>query len=103
MLHAVLEQRLQQAVAAVLPDAETSTLLVRPCPDPKFGEELVAWIRLKEGQTATAEEIRDFCRNKISHYKIPRYIKFVTEFPMTVTGKIQKYKMREAATAELRV
>ena len=70
-------------------------------PDPKFGEELVAWIRLKEGQTATAEEIRDFCRNKISHYKIPRYIKFVTEFPMTVTGKIQKYKMRETATAEL--
>ena len=70
-------------------------------PDPKFGEELVAWIRLKEGQTATAEEIRDFCRNRISHYKIPRYIKFVTEFPMTVTGKIQKYKMREAATAEL--
>jgi fatty-acyl-CoA synthase len=70
-------------------------------PDPKFGEELVAWIRLKESQTATADEIRDFCRNQISHYKIPRHIKFVTEFPMTVTGKIQKYKMREAATAEL--
>ena len=70
-------------------------------PDAKFGEELVAWIRLKEGQTATTEEIRDFCRNRISHYKIPRYIKFVTEFPMTVTGKIQKYKMREATTAEL--
>jgi len=70
-------------------------------PDLKYGEEVMAWIMLKEGQTATPEELRDFCRNKIAHYKIPRYIKFVDGFPMTVTGKIQKYKMREVAIDEL--
>ncbi len=70
-------------------------------PDLKYGEEVMAWVKLKEGQTATAEEIRDFCRGKIAHYKVPRYVKFITEFPMTVTGKIQKYKMREVAVEEL--
>jgi fatty-acyl-CoA synthase len=70
-------------------------------PDLKYGEEVMAWIKLKEGQTATVEAIRDFCRGQIAHYKVPRYVKFVTEFPMTVTGKIQKYKMREAAIEEL--
>jgi fatty-acyl-CoA synthase len=64
-------------------------------PDPKYGEEICAWIRLHDGETATAEEIRDFCREKIAHFKIPRYILFVDEFPMTITGKVQKYKMRE--------
>jgi fatty-acyl-CoA synthase len=70
-------------------------------PDLRFGEEVMAWIKLKAGQSAAAEEIRDFCRGKIAHYKIPRYVKFVTDFPMTVTGKIQKYKMREVAVEEL--
>jgi fatty-acyl-CoA synthase len=70
-------------------------------PDLKYGEEVMAWIKLKEGQTATVEAIRDFCRGQIAHYKVPRYVKFITEFPMTVTGKIQKYKMREAAIEEL--
>src|SRR4029078_5369445 len=70
-------------------------------PDLKYGEEVMAWIRLKEGQATTPEAIRDFCRGKIAHYKIPRYVKFVDEFPMTVTGKIQKYKMREVAIEEL--
>ncbi len=70
-------------------------------PDLTFGEEVMAWIMLKQGQSATAEEIRDFCRGKIAHYKIPRYVKFVTAFPLTVSGKIQKYKMREAAVEEL--
>jgi len=70
-------------------------------PDPKYGEELCAWIRLREGQSATEDEIRDFCRGQIAHYKIPRYVRFVDEFPMTVTGKVQKYKMREAMCAEL--
>ncbi len=70
-------------------------------PDLKYGEEVMAWVKLKEGQAATSEEIRDFCRGKIAHYKIPRYIKFVSDFPMTVTGKIQKYKMREVAVEEL--
>ena len=70
-------------------------------PDKKYGEEIAAWIQLKEGVQSTPEEIIEFCRGKISHQKIPRYIKFVEEFPMTVTGKIQKFKMREMATSEL--
>jgi fatty-acyl-CoA synthase len=70
-------------------------------PDRKYGEELCAWIRLKEGLTATDEEIRSFCQGQIAHYKIPRYVKFVDAFPMTVTGKIQKYLMREQARREL--
>ena len=70
-------------------------------PDPRFGEELCAWVMLRKGESATPEEIKDFCRGQIAHYKIPRYIKFVTEFPMTVTGKIQKFAMREQMIAEL--
>ncbi len=70
-------------------------------PDPKYGEELCAWIKLKPGANANAEEIRAFCQGKIAHYKIPRYVQFVDGFPMTVTGKIQKFKMREATIAEL--
>ena len=63
-------------------------------PDDRYGEELAVWIRLRDGELATEEEIRDFCSGKIAHYKIPRYIRFVDEFPMTVTGKIQKFEMR---------
>ena len=63
-------------------------------PDDRMGEELVAWIRLREGEECTGEEIKSFCKGKISHYKIPRYIEFVPEFPMTVTGKIKKFEMR---------
>ena len=70
-------------------------------PDPKYGEELCAWIMLKTGEDATPEDIRSFCDGQIAHYKIPRYIKFVAEFPMTVTGKVQKFKMRESAIEEL--
>jgi fatty-acyl-CoA synthase len=70
-------------------------------PDIKFGEEIMAWVRLHEGQAATEDEIRDYCRGKIAHYKIPRYVKFVDGFPMTVTGKIQKFVMREASVKEL--
>ena len=64
-------------------------------PDEKYGEEAAAWIILKEGQTATEEEIREFCQGKISRYKIPRYIFFVDSYPMTASGKIQKFKLRE--------
>jgi fatty-acyl-CoA synthase len=64
-------------------------------PDPRYGEEICAWIKLRDGQSATPEEIRDFCKGQIAHYKIPRYIEFVGEFPMTITGKIQKFVMRE--------
>ena len=70
-------------------------------PDPHYGEELCAWVRLHDGETATAEEIRAFCQGQIAHYKIPRHVKFVDNFPMTVTGKIQKFVMREATIAEL--
>jgi fatty-acyl-CoA synthase len=64
-------------------------------PDEKYGEEVMAWIILKEGETATAEEIREFCKGKISRHKIPRYIEFTKSYPMTASGKIQKFKLRE--------
>jgi fatty-acyl-CoA synthase len=70
-------------------------------PDKKYGEELCAWIIVKPGQTATDTEIREFCKGQIAHYKVPKYIQFVTEFPMTVTGKIQKFKIRDAMTEQL--
>lgn len=64
-------------------------------PDPKFGEEVMAWVILKEGETCTADEIQDFCKGQISRHKIPRYIQFTDAYPMTASGKIQKYKLRE--------
>jgi fatty-acyl-CoA synthase len=70
-------------------------------PDPRMGEELCAWVRLKPGETAEEEEIRAFCRGQIAHYKIPRYVRFVDAFPMTVTGKVQKFIMRERMVEEL--
>jgi len=70
-------------------------------PDPKYGEELCAWIVTKAGERLEAEAVRDFCRGQIAHYKIPRHIKFVEGFPTTVTGKVQKFAMREAMIAEL--
>jgi len=70
-------------------------------PDKKYGEELCAWIILKAGQSATADEVRDFCKGQIAHYKVPRYIKFVDAFPMTITGKIQKFVMRDRMKQEL--
>jgi fatty-acyl-CoA synthase len=72
-------------------------------PDRKYGEELCAWVKLKAGVEASADEIQDFCEGQIAHYKIPRYVKFVDSFPMTVTGKIQKYLMREEMVRELRI
>jgi len=70
-------------------------------PDERYGEELCAWIVLHPDAELDEEAVRDFCRGKIAHYKIPRYVRFVAEFPMTVSGKVQKYKMREVSTAEL--
>ena len=70
-------------------------------PDARFGEEIMAWVKLKEGETATTEDIREFCKGKIAHYKIPRYVKFTSEFPMTVTGKIRKVEMRQISIEEL--
>ncbi|MBW8010978.1 MAG: AMP-binding protein [Chloroflexi bacterium] len=70
-------------------------------PDQRYGEELMAWVKLKEGEGSSGEEMREFCRDKIAHFKIPRYFKFVDSFPMTVTGKIQKFVMREQSIEEL--
>src|SRR5215472_11693980 len=69
--------------------------------DDRYGEELCAWIRTRSGETLTAEDVRNFCQGQIAHNKIPRYVEFVDEFPMTVTGKIQKFVMREAVEARL--
>ncbi len=70
-------------------------------PDERYGEELCAWVILREGQEMNAEELRAFCRGQIAHHKIPRYVKFVAEMPTTVTGKIQKFRMREMMVEEL--
>ena len=66
-------------------------------PDEKYGEELVAWVRLREGATLTHDDLAAFCAGRIAHFKIPRYLHVTDEFPMTVTGKIQKYRMREVS------
>ena len=70
-------------------------------PDVRYGEEVMAWVQLRDGADTTDEDIREFCRASIAHYKVPRYIKFTDSFPMTITGKIQKFKMREQSTEEL--
>jgi fatty-acyl-CoA synthase len=70
-------------------------------PDARYGEEVMAWVILRAGQSVTAEELREWCRGRIAYYKVPRYIRFTEAFPMTVSGKIQKYKMRETSTHEL--
>ncbi|GAC1325837.1 MAG: AMP-binding protein [Mycobacteriales bacterium] len=66
-------------------------------PDERYGEELMAWVKVREGSTLSTEAVRDYCAGKLAHYKVPRYVHVTDDFPMTVTGKIQKYKMREAA------
>jgi fatty-acyl-CoA synthase len=70
-------------------------------PDARYGEELCAWIRLRPGHSLSLDELRGFCRDRIAHYKVPRYLKLADEFPMTVTGKVQKFRMREISIAEL--
>ncbi len=70
-------------------------------PDQKYGEEVMAWIKVHEGKTLDEEELKAFCKGKIAHYKVPRYFKFTQDFPMTVTGKIQKFKMRDMSMEEL--
>jgi fatty-acyl-CoA synthase len=70
-------------------------------PDEKYGEELCAWVKLRPGGELTEQDVRAFCVGKIAHYKVPRYVRFTQDFPMTVTGKVQKFKMRETSIAEL--
>jgi len=70
-------------------------------PDAKYGEELMAWVQLASGEEMTEDELKAFCKGKIAHFKVPRYVRFVNEFPMTVTGKIRKVEMREKSIADL--
>jgi fatty-acyl-CoA synthase len=70
-------------------------------PDERMGEELMAWVQVREGSEISEDDVRDFCRQRVAHFKVPRYVKFTTEFPMTVTGKVQKFRMRQIAIAEL--
>ena len=70
-------------------------------PDPKYGEELCACVILRPGVTASEDEIREFCRGEIAHYKVPRYVRFMDALPMTVTGKIQKFILRRKIAEEL--
>ena len=70
-------------------------------PDSHYGEQVCAWIAVHDGQSLTADEVRAFCQGQISTYKIPRHIRFTSDFPMTVTGKIQKFRMREMFVEEL--
>ena len=79
------------------------TVQVFGVPDPKYGEEICAWVVLKAGEQATADDIRDYCRGQIAHYKIPRYVRFVDEMPMTITGKVQKFAMRKQMVDELQL
>ncbi len=70
-------------------------------PDARYGEELCAWVRLRPGQDLTEQDLRAYCTGQIAHFKIPRYLRITSDFPMTVTGKVQKFKMRETSIAEL--
>lgn len=70
-------------------------------PDSKFGEEIVAWVKLHPGHSVESETLREFCKGRIAHFKTPRHIKFVDEFPMTISGKVQKFRMREVSVLEL--
>ena len=80
---------------------KVSDVQVIGVPDVKYGEEVCAWVRLRHGDETTEDELRAYCRGQIANYKIPRYIRFTTDFPTTVTGKIQKFRMREISIAEL--
>jgi fatty-acyl-CoA synthase len=72
-------------------------------PDPKYVEELCAWIKVRSGASVTEDEIRQFCKQKLAHYKVPKYVRFVDSFPQTVTGKIQKFKIRDQMKEELKL
>jgi fatty-acyl-CoA synthase len=80
---------------------KVSDVQVIGVPSKKYGEEVMAWIKLKPGAEATTGELKDYCKDKIAYFKIPTHFKFTDEFPMTVTGKIQKFKMREISIKDL--
>jgi fatty-acyl-CoA synthase len=70
-------------------------------PDARMGEELMAWVIPRDAEAVTADEVRAFCKERLSHFKVPRYVKITDAFPLTVTGKVQKFRMRELAIVEL--
>ena len=72
-------------------------------PDPRYGEEIAAFLILREGAALGTDAVREFCAGRIAHYKVPRYVLVVTEFPMTISGKVQKFKLRDAAIDELQL
>src|SRR5437763_15610711 len=80
---------------------DVSDVQVIGVPDVKYGEELMAWVKVREGATLTEDVLKEVCQGRIAHYTVPRYIRFTDEFPITITGKLQKFKMREQAVAEL--
>ena len=80
---------------------DVSDVQVVGVPDERYGEELAAFVVLRAGAACTEDDLREWCRGRIAHYKVPRYVRFVDEFPMTVTGKVQKFRLRERAIAEL--
>jgi fatty-acyl-CoA synthase len=81
--------------------ADIADVQIVGVPDQRFGEELVAWIQLREGASLDEEAVKEFCRGRIAHFKVPRYVRFTNEYPLTATGKVQKFKLREAAIAAL--
>lgn len=82
---------------------EIAEVQVIGVPDARYGEELMAWVKKVPGSSLTGDQVREFCRGKIAHYKVPRYVRFVEEFPMTVTGKVRKVEMREISIAEMEI
>jgi fatty-acyl-CoA synthase len=80
---------------------DISDVQVIGVPDARFGEEIMAWVKVRPGGELTVDDVRAFCRGRIAHFKVPRYVRFADDFPMTVTGKVQKFRMREIAIAEL--
>jgi fatty-acyl-CoA synthase len=80
---------------------DVSDVQVIGVPDVKYGEEIMAWVKLRPGAKLSEEDLREFCKGKIAHFKVPRYLRFVEDYPMTITGKVQKFRMREIAAAEL--
>jgi fatty-acyl-CoA synthase len=80
---------------------EIADVQVIGVPDERFGEELMAWVIARSGAALSEDDVKGYCRGRIAHFKVPRYVKFVDSFPMTVTGKVQKFKMRELAIEEL--
>ena len=80
---------------------DISDVQVIGVPDARFGEEIMAWVKVRPGAELTKDDVRAFCRGRIAHFKIPRYVRFADDFPMTVTGKVQKFRMREISVTEL--